>query len=100
MSGNIIRKNLYFNLDNPTHQKAYSIYMSVNKCKKADLVCEALIAYQAPSELEERIDELVEKVVNEKVEDYLKRLPALTMAGRSNRIDNILGMHQDLLKRK
>ena len=84
-----MRRNLYFNLDDPIHKRAFEIYNS--KRNKADFVCQAILAYEENTS--ERLEERIRRVEKE-VDTLLQNRPN---KNTDQRIDGILEMH-DLFK--
>ena len=80
-----MRRNLYFNLDDPIHKRAFEIYNS--KRNKADFVCQAILAYEENTS--ERWEERIRRV-EEKVDTLLQNR---SNKNTDQRIDGILEMH-------
>ena len=83
-----MRRNLYFNMDDPVHKKAFEIYNS--KRNKADFVCQAILAYEENTS--ERLEERIRRI-EEKVDSLLRNKPN-KLKNTEQRIDGVLEMHE------
>ena len=83
-----MRRNLYFNLEDPVHKRAFEIYSQ--KKGKADFICRAIIAFEenAPERLEERI-----RKIEDKLDELLQNKPN-KLENAEQRVKGILEMHE------